>query len=146
MPEGETFMPCARKLAGLAALALVAVLCAPAGALAAPRTWMVDDASGSATSGVADNVCNAPGPAACTISEAVLEANSPDSSGDVDSIHFTLPANTTIALQLNVVLSPSQPMIIDGCSGIAATNPCVGIDGAAVNTTPIVVGDGVTIS
>src|SRR5262249_52207946 len=64
-----------------------------------------------------------------------------------DIIHFNLPANTTINLQFGVSLDVSQPMTIDGCFPVvAATAPCVGINGSAINSTTMdVAGNGATV-
>src|SRR5262249_23510971 len=121
----------------------------PASAMASSQTWTINDPSGAATTSVAaDNDCDVPGgpPSQCTISEAVFEANHPDNPADTDTIHFNLPATTTLALGASVSLSLNQPMTIDGCSGAAATAPCVGINGGAVLSSPIVAdADGITI-
>jgi hypothetical protein len=138
--EDQNSMWGMRSLAKLAVLSLLlAMLAAPSGALA--TTWNVNDASGAAPNASPDTFCDAPGPLNCTLPEAVLEANA--DSGD--TIHFTLPAATTIAL--TVSLDIDQPMTIDGCNGGAATAPCVGIDGGTAPTTTFAVfGNGTAFS
>jgi hypothetical protein len=120
----------------------VAVLLASAPEALA-TTWTVDDPSGAATSGSSNGTCDAPGGGVnCTIAEAVLESSD---LGDTDTIHFNLPAATTIALAGPEGLTLEQPVTIDGCSGAPATSPCVGINGSAVVDSIQVHGNSTTI-
>src|SRR5262249_55710099 len=137
------------KLAWLTALGVLALALAPSIAHATTTTWVVDNADGGAPNSSVDGVCDAPGPPTgptgdCTLPEAVKEASA---AMHTDIIHFSLPANTTINLQFGVSLDVNQPMTIDGCFPVvAATAPCVGIDGSAINsTTMVVTGNGTTV-